>query len=47
MPRTLSATLLLLGLLTACLLTACADAEPSSIGTNCVHQGRNPIPVCH
>lgn len=33
-------------LLLATLLTGCAYAEPSPVGTNCVHQGRNPIPVC-
>ena len=43
----LSALLLTLGLLAAGLLVACDNVEPSSVGTNCVHQGRNPIPVCY
>jgi hypothetical protein len=35
------AALLLLGL-----LTACDQVQPSPVGTNCVHYGRNPMPVC-
>jgi hypothetical protein len=38
--RTLAAPLLL------GLLAACEHVRPSPVGTNCVHQGRNPIPVC-
>ncbi len=39
MPRCLA--LLLLGL-----LAGCQYAQPSPVGTNCVHYGRNPMPVC-
>ncbi|MDO9710503.1 hypothetical protein [Paracraurococcus lichenis] len=33
-------------LLLPLLLGACEYVRPSPVGTNCVHQGRNPIPVC-
>ena len=36
--------LLLLALLG--LLAGCDHVRPSPVGLNCVHQGRNPIPVC-
>ena len=43
LPRAL---ILLLGLLATAGLAACDHVRPSPAGTNCVHQGRNPIPVC-
>ncbi|WP_274607237.1 hypothetical protein [Paracraurococcus ruber] len=33
-------------LLLLLLLGACQYARPSPVGVNCVHQGRNRIPVC-
>jgi hypothetical protein len=36
----------LLVLLLPLLLAACQYAQPSPVGTNCVHYGLNPIPVC-
>ncbi len=29
------------------LLAGCQYAQPSPVGTNCVHYGRNPIPTCY
>ena len=39
------ALILLLALL-ATGLAACDHVQPSPVGTNCVHMGRNPIPTC-
>jgi hypothetical protein len=33
-------------LLLLTLFAACDHAQPSLVGTNCIHMGRNPIPVC-
>lgn len=38
--------ILLLPVLLPVLLAACQYAQPSPVGTNCVHYGRNPMPVC-
>ncbi|WP_255466812.1 hypothetical protein [Roseicella aquatilis] len=40
-PVSRAAAILLLGL-----LAACQYVRPSPVGTNCVHYGRNPMPVC-